>query len=115
MKIACTLVALLILFTASAQNDETVSYEVNTHLQIQSLRLSPLNDNDQLALAYSIGDLNDSIVCLNLNPDLDYELMVNNTTVIKITSIEIQERRKSNETPSPFALASLNSPVVNRQ
>ncbi|MDB3907507.1 hypothetical protein N9355_08535 [Crocinitomicaceae bacterium] len=115
MKILSTLIITLILSAANAQNSKTVHYEVNTHQEIQSLRLSVSSGFEQSVSPYSIGDFHDMTVCLNLDPSLDYELMVNNTEVIQISSREIRESMKSTEENSPISLVSMQSWIISEE
>ncbi len=92
MKRISTLFAILFLFTTYAQDAEIVNYELNTHQKIQSLRLSVVNcDERNVCSLEPIGNIHDSIVCLHLNPFSDYELLVNNTVLIHISSNDIQD------------------------
>ncbi len=116
MKIFSTILATVILSMANAQNTEIVAYEVNAHQTIQSLRLSPVNSNERTVIASSsIGSLKDSTVCLHLNPSLDYELLVNNTTLIQISSEDIQASFKPEEESSPMALVSMRSWIISEE
>ncbi len=107
MKLVSTLLATLFFSITNAQNTETAVYELNTHQKIQSLRLSETNCYEQTAGSFSpIAAVCDSTVCLHLNPLSDYELMVNNTTLIQITSKDIQESLMEEEAlPIPFVVA----------
>ncbi|MCR9171101.1 MAG: hypothetical protein NXI10_01310 [bacterium] len=107
MKIVSTLLVTLMISAANAQSTETVNYEVNTHDLIRSLRLSAVDENVNTSLA--IGEVSDSSVCLNLNPELDYELLVNNTRLIRITSRELREALPAENTSSPVSLFSMKS------
>lgn len=110
MKIFSSLIVLfLISSSAYAQSAETVAYELNTEVVIQSLRLSATNSNAQDdAITPSIGDIRGSVVCLHLNPAHDYELMVNNHRFITISSEEIRESIQSEEPVSPVILVTSN-------
>ena len=109
MKTICTLLAILTLTTASAQNAETVDYEVNTDQLIQSLRLTVIKDHETTTLPYAIGDLGDSTVCLQLSPSLDYELLVNNSTLIYISSSDIEQSIDAQNENSPISLITIQS------
>lgn len=106
MKIFLTLFVSLFLSVTFAQEAETIAYEVDTRLDIKSLRLSLANDSKLTKAVYSIGDCFNSMVCLHLDPNHDYELMVNNTVLIEISSRDIQQQLKVEEEAevSPISL-----------
>ena len=110
MKTFSTLIALFLLTAAHAQNTESVAFELNTQLEIQSLRLSATTTNSENdEFVPSIGDIQGTTVCLHLNPAEDYELMVNNNRFFTITSEEIRESIQPEEPVSPVILVSNNS------
>lgn len=105
MKIVNTFLATLIISAANAQNTETVAYEVNTHQMIQTLRLSGVNNTEKETTGlFPIGTVDDSTVCLYLNLCSDYELMVNNTTFIQISSNDIRKSLIPEEEIPPISL-----------
>ncbi|XOV68491.1 MAG: hypothetical protein ACFHU9_04790 [Fluviicola sp.] len=115
MKTLSTLGALFLLTFANAQSTTSVAYEVDTQTSIQSLRLSIANGNEKSITPYSIGDFQNTKVCLHLNPALDYELLVNNTKLIQISSAEIRSSIKSSEETSPVSLVSMENWVITEE
>lgn len=98
---------------ANAQDAETVVYKVNTHENVQSLRLTAVNSQDkEPTLSSPIGSVCDSIVFLHLNPLSDYELLVNNTVRIEISSDDIQESFAPKDLFSPSSFVATESAMV---
>lgn len=105
MKLLSALFATFMLSLANAQSSEPVVYMVDTQTKIQSLRLSTVNScGEEESTSSPIIGVSDSTVTLSLNPYSDYELMVNNTIFIPISSEDILESITPVENPSPVSL-----------
>ena len=114
MKTLITSLFILLASTIFSQSDGLIHYQVVTKTKVISVRVSV--DEGQSFCSNEIGEIEcieDSVIMLELNPKLNYSLLVNNTDLIRISSEDVIAQAK--EKAAPIAFNRPASPVSNNE
>lgn len=90
MKVLTTLCSIILTTVSFSQLDGFVYYEIDATTEVNSIRLSAQRGQDDQCDAFGkIESICDSTIILQLNPDLDYNVLINNTFVLEVNRADI--------------------------
>jgi len=90
MKVLATLCSIILTTVSFSQEDGLVYYQIDATTDVNSIRISAQKGQDDIGNALGrIESICDSTILLQLNPDLDYNVLINNSFIVEVNRDDI--------------------------